>query len=357
MLANEPHQNQIRKETRWGDIMREAISSTHELQEFLGEEVSYTPYPIFIPRPFAQKIKEAGVDSPLWNQFIPNSKEVANKGLEDPIADHLYSKGNGIIHRYSNRILFSPTEICPIQCRYCFRKNELHQQDKIFKAKKAALKEYLRENSNIEEVVFTGGDPLVLSDEKLRNYLDMLLEVPSIKMVRFHSRTPVILPERLDSSLLRLLEEYAYKFDLLSLVIHTNHTSEWSPLFLKKLQLLRILPINLLSQSVLLKGVNDDAQELATLFKMLVLNGVSPYYLHHPDPVKGATHFQISLKEGREIYHQIKQQVSGFLLPHYVVELPNGKGKALAFHSQNMNDQKQWLDKNGNWTLGPEDSL
>jgi len=331
--------------------MREAFTSTHELEVFLNTKISETNYPLFIPRAYAQKIKEAGVNSPLWRQFIPHQSESNQAGLEDPIADHLHAKGHGIIHRYSNRILFSPTEVCPIQCRYCFRKNELHKHDDIFKAKLSALETYLHENPQVEEVIFTGGDPLILSNQKIANYLDALTDISSVRMIRFHSRTPVILPERIDESFIQLLKKYANKFDLLSLVIHTNHTSEWSPMFLKALQKLRALPIHLLSQSVLLKGVNDDPEELALLFKMLVFNGISPYYLHHPDQVKGTSHFQLSLEEGRKIYHQLKQRVSGFILPHYVVELPNGRGKALAFNSQQFTESEKWVDKDGKWVF------
>ena len=333
----------------WSEQMREAFTELNQLEEFLGLKLSPTPYSIFIPRSFALKIKESGKDSPLWRQFIPSDLENESQGLADPIADHLYSKGDGIIHRYPNRILFSPTEICPIQCRYCFRKNELHQRDDIFKAKLSSLKRYLEENPAVEEVIFTGGDPLILSNRKIENYLKELSQIKSLKIIRFHTRTPVILPERLDQEFMNLIEKYAHKFDLLALVIHTNHTSEWSPLFLKKLQLLRTLPLHLLSQSVLLKGVNDDSEELSVLFKMLVLNGVTPYYLHHPDPVKGATHFQLSLPEGRRIYHELKKRVSGFMLPHYVVELPEGKGKALAFNSQGFESSGKWIDKDGDW--------
>ena len=333
----------------WSEQMREAFTTLSQLEEFLGLKLSPTPYSIFIPRSFAQRIKESGKDSPLWKQFIPSDLENHSQGLEDPIADHLYSKGDGIIHRYPNRILFSPTEICPIQCRYCFRKNELHQKDEIFKAKLGSLKKYLKENPQVEEVIFTGGDPLILSNQKLGHYLEELSQISSLKIIRFHTRTPVILPERLDEGFMELIKKYAYKFDLLALVIHTNHTSEWSPLFLKKLQSLRILPIHLLSQSVLLKGVNDDSEELSLLFKMLVFNGVTPYYLHHPDNVKGAAHFQLSLSEGRRIYHDLKKRVSGFMLPHYVIELPNGSGKALAFNSQSFESSGKWIDKDGDW--------
>ncbi len=338
----------------WSQEMRQAITTTSQLEAFLEQEIPHTQYPIFIPLNFAKKIKESGIGSPLWNQFVPSLLENNPQGLEDPIADHEYSKGNGIIHRYENRILFSPTEVCPIQCRYCFRKNELHQQDEIFRAKTNALCDYLIKNPHVEEVIFTGGDPLILSNSKFESYLETLSQIKTIKLIRFHTRTPVILPERIDSSFMKLMEKFSRRFDLISLVIHTNHTSEWSPLFLKKLQILRKTNLNLLSQSVLLKGVNDDPEDLALLYKMLVINGVTPYYLHHPDPVKGATHFQIELRKGREIYHQLKQRVSGFMLPHYVVELPEGSGKALAFNSQNFNASGKWIGKEGEWTNGPE---
>jgi len=349
MPVNKILKKKKKNQSLWNNLMREAFTSTAELETFLEQKLTQTQYSIFIPRPYAQKIKDAGVGSPLWLQFIPNPDELNNTGLKDPIADHLYSKGHGIIHRYSNRILFSPTEVCPIQCRYCFRKNELHKQDDIFKAKISALKSYLIENPQVEEVIFTGGDPLILSDQKIANMLDVLAAISSVRMIRFHSRTPVILPERIDDSFIKLLKKYAYKFDLLSLVIHTNHTSEWSPSFLLALQKLRTLPIHLLSQSVLLKGVNDDPDELAILFKMLVINGVTPYYLHHPDQVRGASHFQLSLEQGRKIYHLLKQKVSGFVLPHYVVELPQGRGKALAFNSEKFEAGKKWIDKDGLW--------
>ncbi|MAF78095.1 MAG: lysine 2,3-aminomutase [Halobacteriovoraceae bacterium] len=348
-----PSSHETKNYPTWMQIMKEAITSTKELETFLETSLTQTPYSLFIPRPFAQRIKEAGIDSPLGRQFIPHAKENIKDGLEDPIADHLYSKGNGIIHRYRNRILFSPTEICPIQCRYCFRKNELGQQDDIFKAKRKALEQYLQEHPEVEEVIFTGGDPLILSNSKIDQYLHSLANISSVKMVRFHSRTPVILPERIDNDFIQLISRYSLKFDIVSLVIHTNHTSEWSPLFLRKINQLRALPINLLSQSVLLKGVNDQVDDLVLLFKMLVINGIRPYYLHHPDPVKGATYFQLSLEEGRKIFHQLKKRVSGFILPHYVVELPNGKGKALAFNSQNFNSDGKWIDKDGEWIENP----
>lgn len=338
MLTHEPFS------PRWEDDFRQSIRSSHELETWTSESTAETPYPLFLPRPFLSKILAAGKNSPLWKQFIPDEKENHEQGELDPIGDERHSKGFGIIHRYKNRILFSPTEVCPVLCRYCFRKNELHQDKDIFKANLERALEYVRSNPQVEEVIFTGGDPLILSDAKIETLLKSFSQIPSIKMVRFHSRTPVILPNRMTPKLIKLLEKYTSRFSLLSLVIHTNHLSEWSPEFLRSLEALRKTPVNLMSQSVLLKGVNDNVEDLAILFKMLMTNGVRPYYLHHPDPVKGGSHFLLSLEEGRDIYSALKSSLSGFILPRYVVELPEGEGKAFAFQSQNA---QGWLNHEG----------
>ncbi len=317
----------------WQQDFRLALKSLTDLEEYFEVGFPQTPYSQFIPRPFALKIKNAGEGSPLWRQFLPADEESEDGGLVDPIADEHYSKGKGIIHRYKNRILYTPTEVCPIQCRYCFRKNELLQNSDVFKNNLEVAINYLENNPQVEEVILTGGDPLVLANHKIEQILEAFSKVPSVKMIRFHTRTPIILPNRLDDELLDLLKRYAHKFTILSLVIHTNHLSEWTPEFLYALQKLRPLGINLLSQSVLLKGVNDNWLDLKVLFSSLVANGVNPYYLHHPDPTKGAMHFMLSREEGELIYKKLKEESSGFLLPHYVVEQPNGAGKIFALNS------------------------
>lgn len=318
--------------SRWQKDFQESLKTTQEVKEFLKLEypLAETPYPLFIPRPFASKIKKAGIDSPLGRQFLPSFEENAPQGLEDPIADDIHSKGNGIIHRYKNRILFTPTEVCPIQCRYCFRKNELHKGMETFKAHLNKAVIYLKEHSEVEEVILTGGDPLILSDEKLEVLFSAFSQVSSIKMIRLHSRTPVILPNRITPTLLALFRSFEERFHAITLVIHTNHLSEFTPEFLFALSLLRKTKVQLLSQSVLLRGVNDDWEDLRALFMGLYRNGVRPYYLHHPDPVKGGMHFMVSREEGAKVYRELKSNISGVLLPHYVIETENGGGKTFA---------------------------
>lgn len=315
--------------TSWKEDFKNALRGHEDLENFFEESFPQTGYPLFIPLPFAQKIKEAGLDSPLGRQFLPAKEELIQDGLIDPIADFKHSKGHGIIHRYSNRILFTPTEVCPIQCRYCFRKNELHQNLDIFKSNLLGLKAYLKEHPEVEEVILTGGDPLVLSNSKVYDLLDALSQMKTVKMIRFHTRTPIILPNRINSGLVEVLNHFNKRFMAISFVIHTNHLSEWSREFLYGLDRLRKTQTHLLSQSVILKGVNDNKEDLKVLFNSLYTRGVRPYYLHHPDPVRGGTHFMISKEEGKELYLAVKKEVSGVVLPHYVYEQDEGAGKML----------------------------
>jgi len=189
------------------------------------------------------------------------------------------------------------------------------------------IEKYLHDHSEIDEIIFTGGDPLVLSDSKLKHWLDFFKSISSIKIIRFHTRMPVIIPHRVDNDFCNLIESYTRHFDQIIFVIHSNHTDEWSEGFDEACKKLNKLPITLLSQSVLLKEVNDNALLLKDLFYGLSKRGIHPYYLHHPDPVKGAMHFTISLEKGYSIYSELKKIVSGWALPKYVLETPNGGGK------------------------------
>lgn len=318
----------------WKVDFKNSIQTYEDLEAATGRAFPRTPYSLFIPRPFLNKIEAAGWDSPLGKQFLPQEEECGLEGQEDPIGDDIHSKGFGIIHRYKNRVLYSPTEICPIQCRYCFRKNELGQKSPVFKSQLEMAIEYVKDHPEVEEVILTGGDPLILGDAKLEFILESFANLKQIKLIRLHSRTPIILPNRINQDLIQLFRRIEAKVQILSLVIHTNHISEWSPEFLRSLHKLRAEPIHLLSQSVLLKGVNDDVDSLKTLFMNLVSWGVQPYYLHHPDDVRGAQHFRLTLLEGRRIYRDLKANLSGFLLPKYVIELPEGNGKALAYSDE-----------------------
>lgn len=337
---------QIAQPSSWQDQFRDSIRTTKELAEFLNTEIPETNYPILIPKDFAFKIKMKGPDSPLWKQFVPQKLERNQTGHSDPIGDQVHAKKNGIIHRYKNRLLFNPTTVCPVNCRYCFRKNELFGQTDIFKSSLEKLCEYLLENPKVEEVILTGGDPLILSNDRIENILKVLSMISSVKYIRFHSRTPIIFPNRLNDGLANIFNKYSSIFETISLAIHTNHIEELSEQL--KFNLKKFYKVNLLSQTVLLKDINDSPFELATLFRELNKINIRPYYLHHPDIVKGAMHFHMPLIEGRKIYGKLRELLPGWLIPNYVVDSPDGTGKVNAYNPESLEFSGQMLDRFNN---------
>lgn len=281
-------------------------------------------YPRLIPKDYEIHIKEMGSPDSLTLQFYPNESELSQNGFFDPIGDQLKSPTQKIIHRYKNRVLLTPTIACPINCRYCFRKNELLTKDDLFKGEMEQALSYIKDHKEIEEVILTGGDPLMLSFSALEGLLIKIKDIKHIDYVRIHSRVPIISPERLNQKVISLLKE----FDI-TLIIHTNHVDEFN--FKNKELIESLKGLRLFSQSVLLKGVNDSQQDLVSLFKTLTKLGVTPYYLHHPDQAQGTEHFWISLDEGKDLYAKLQDQLSGWMIPKYVIDSPDGSGKVSVF--------------------------
>ncbi|MDO9183661.1 MAG: KamA family radical SAM protein [Bacteriovorax sp.] len=321
----------------WQTEFKDALRTNEDLEQFFEKTFPKTQYPLFIPKTFAEKIKIHGPNSPLWKQFIPHNDEVENKsGRYDPIGDITHSKGNQLIHRYQNRVLFTPTTICPVLCRYCFRKNELAEKDEVFNQNFAEAKNYLRANPQINEVIFTGGDPLILSNEKLAGFIQDFAELESIKYIRFHSRTPIILPSRIDEGLLAVLISAKEMFTRSMLMIHVNHGDELDAEIVEAIKLLTDAGIEVFSQTVLLKGVNDSTEILAELFSRLADISVKPYYLHPPDEALGAMHFYMSLEAGRRIVQPLHDLLPGWALPQYVIDIPGGEGKIPALNPESF---------------------
>lgn len=335
----------------WKSDFQAAYKNSSDLYQFLGWDgpgpVVENQYPIFIPQGLAKKIKSQGKEGVLAKEFLPDGRELGDAGLADPIGDKEHFKAPQLIHRYASRALFTPTSICPVHCRYCFRKNELNASDELFEVNFAKTLQYLKDHCEISEIIFTGGDPLTLSNEKLETYLQAFSEIPSIKDIRFHTRYPVILPSRLDDGFKNLLQNYSAKFRTVSLAIHANHADEFDLESITKIQELSKLNIQLLSQSVLLKDVNDNLQALLDLFNQFISLKVRPYYLHHPDQVKGGLHFYLPLEQGRKLYGLLRTNLPGWALPHYVIDIPGGSGKVGAFNPETLGFSGQLLGLNG----------
>lgn len=348
------------KSQDWTSEFKLAFKHLRELYEFLQWELPAQLleverlYPVFIPRSLAKKIKEDGPTGVLAQEFLPVVRELAESGLEDPIGDKTFLKAPQLIHRYPSRALFTPTTVCPVHCRYCFRKNELQASDEIFQQDFEQTLSYLSNHPEISEIIFTGGDPLTLSSEKLYKFFQAFSMIPSIKDIRLHSRYPVIFPERIDEDLIRLFNDFSDKFRTITIAVHTNHIKEFNEKSFQAITKLSRTKVQLLSQTVLLRGVNDSTEDLLELFNLFLELKIRPYYLHHPDRVKGGMHFYLPLEEGRKIFHSLRKSLPGWALPHYVIDVPGGSGKISAFNPEDRKYSGQLMNLEGQTLSLPE---
>ncbi|MCC7305298.1 MAG: lysine-2,3-aminomutase-like protein [Alphaproteobacteria bacterium] len=268
-------------------------------------------------------------DDPVGKQYVPDIRELKILPDEspDPIGDNAHTPVKGLVHRYPDRVLLKLTHTCAVYCRYCFRKEMLGAGTAPLKdEERTAAFDYIRNDKNIWEVILTGGDPLVLSPRRIQEALDILCDIEHVKVIRIHTRVPIADPARITEDLCAALKRDKAVY----VAVHINHAQELTPEVERALASLRAADCVLLSQSVLLKGVNDDPTVLEDLFRRLAALRVKPYYLHHPDRAPGTSHFRVSLKRGREIVRRLVGRVSGICRPHYMLDIPGGHGKVPA---------------------------
>jgi len=256
-------------------------------------------------------------------QFVPDAREAETGGIADPIGDDAHRVGRGLTHRYPDRVILHATQTCEVYCRFCFRREKVGEEGTLPEADLQAALDYLHATPAVREVILTGGDPLVLSPRRLGDLMARLSAVPHLEVIRLHSRVPVVAPDRITPALLAALEVPQAVW----LVVHTNHADELTPAACAALRRLVSAGVPLLSQSVLLRGVNDDADTLEALFRALIRNRVKPYYLHHCDLARGAGHFRTTIAQGLAIMAALRGRLSGTALPAYVLDIPGGFGK------------------------------
>ena len=263
---------------------------------------------------------------PIAAQFVPSGAEleIANEERADPIGDERWAPVPGIVHRYPDRVLLKPTVLCPVYCRFCFRREVVGKQPAMLD--RSALDrafDYIRQRPEIWEVIVTGGDPFVLAPRRLTRIVRTLDDIPHVAVIRFHTRVPVVDPRRVKPPLVQALaaEKAVY------VVIHANHPRELTPQAREAITRLSRAGIPLLSQTVLLRGVNDDAAVLEALFRGLVAVRVKPYYLHHADLARGTAHFRTGIRAGQRLVRSLRGRVSGLCQPTYVLDIPGGYGK------------------------------
>lgn len=274
---------------------------------------------------FAALVDKGDPQDPIARQFTPSPQEgvAAPDDLADPIGDLAHSVQDCLVHRHPDRVLLVPTWACPVHCRFCFRRDRVGGKGPSDEQLAQAL-DYIRGHGEIREVILTGGDPLMLPPKKLQALLSNLADIPHVQSLRLHSRVPVAAPARITQGLARLLGRLKKP---VYLVMHVNHAREITPQARLGFDRLRQAGVPILSQSVLLKGVNDSVPALEALFTTLLAAGVKPYYLHHPDRVPGTGHLRLSLAEGRALIGALRPRLSGLAMPVYILDRPGGAGK------------------------------
>lgn len=265
-------------------------------------------------------------NGPIAKQFIPSLREltIAPNEQNDPIGDEIYKSVKGIVHRYPDRCLLMPVTVCPVYCRFCFRREKVGNGDETLNA--AELEnayQYIESHPEIWEVIITGGDPFILKPVSLKKIIQRLNSIPQVEIIRIHTRVPVVDSERINTELLEALQSDKPIY----ILIHANHPQEFTPLASIACKSLADAGIPLLSQTTLLQGINDDIATLSQLMRCFLKNRIKPYYIHHGDLAKGTKHFRTSIAHGQTLMRQLRGHFSGLCQPTYVLDIPGGHGK------------------------------
>ncbi|TBW56877.1 EF-P beta-lysylation protein EpmB [Marinobacter halodurans] len=281
---------------------------------------------IRVPRPFIQRMTYGDPDDPLLRQVLPLDAESrpAPGYVTDPLAEAEHTLQQGLIRKYRSRALLMVTGTCAVNCRYCFRRHFPYADNRLSPDARAEALATLHTSPEINEVIFSGGDPLAMNDNRLADWAADLAAIPHLKRLRIHTRLPVVIPQRVDDRLLAWLTRLPLQKVV---VVHINHPREIDDAVRLAMRRLQEAGVTLLNQSVILQGVNDDADTLAELSETLFAAGVLPYYLHAFDPVAGAAHFDVSDERARRLVRALLTRLPGFLVPRLVREIPGEASK------------------------------
>ncbi len=284
-------------------------------------------YAIAVTPAMAGLIDPTDPTDPIARQFVPDTRELDRRpeDRDDPIGDDAFSPVPGVVHRYADRALLKIVHACPVYCRFCFRREMVGPGGEALAG--AALERalgYLADTPAIWEVIVTGGDPFMLSARRVEALMRRLGEIPHVRIVRWHTRVPVVDPDRVTPAFVRALKAGG---KAVHVGIHANHPREFSPAARAAIARLADAGIALVSQSVLLKGVNADVETLEALMRVFVENRIRPYYLHHPDLAPGTAHLRLDIAEGQALMAALRRRLSGLAMPTYVLDIPGGYGK------------------------------
>ncbi|MFL9474505.1 EF-P beta-lysylation protein EpmB [Acinetobacter baumannii] len=331
--------NYLHQEQNWQSQLSDLITDPLELLNLLelstdqllsGAILASEKFKLRVPRAFVGKMNAKDPLDPLLLQVLPHHLELEEhpEFVTDPLGEEAANQLPGVLHKYKSRFLLTLTGACAVHCRYCFRRHFPYQENLPKNEDWLNIKNYIESNPDINEVILSGGDPLTLSNRKLALWLERLSSLKQVKILRIHSRIPIVIPNRIDEELISLLKNSRLR---IILVVHSNHASELDDFTCSKLLQLSEHHITVLNQAVLLKGVNDSAQTLTDLSYRLFEARVMPYYLHVLDKVKGAQHFDLIPSEIDAIYQDVLASLPGYLVPKLVREIAGEKNKTPLF--------------------------
>lgn len=316
----------------WKEVLSNAISSPVELANRLKIPLSAISneanrdFKLLVPEPYLQRIETGNCDDPLLKQILPQYSEmIPTAGFSsDPLEEDTFNPVPGLIHKYQNRVLLVSSTTCAINCRYCFRRHFPYSENRLSKEQWLKALDYIRQHTALNEVILSGGDPLVINDKQLNWLTGKLTDITHIKRLRIHTRLPVVIPQRVDHSFLSWLIALPLQKVV---VLHINHPNEIDTAVELAIRNIKQAGALVLNQSVMLAGVNDNAEILAKLSEKLFVAGALPYYLHQLDKVKGAAHFDIPPARVKEIYVELLASLPGYLVPKLVTEDPHQLSK------------------------------
>ena len=331
--------NYLHQEQNWQSQLSDLITDPLELLNLLelstdqllsGAILASEKFKLRVPRAFVGKMNAKDPLDPLLLQVLPHHLELEEhpEFVTDPLGEEAANQLPGVLHKYKSRFLLTLTGACAVHCRYCFRRHFPYQENLPKNEDWLNIKNYIESNPDVNEVILSGGDPLTLSNRKLALWLERLSSLKQVKILRIHSRVPIVIPNRIDEELISLLKNSRLR---IILVVHSNHASELDDFTCSKLLQLSEHHITVLNQAVLLKGVNDSAQTLTDLSYRLFEARVMPYYLHVLDKVKGAQHFDLMPSEIDAIYQDVLASLPGYLVPKLVREIAGEKNKTPLF--------------------------
>lgn len=296
-------------------------------EDFTKDLPARTLFPVFVPRPFLAKMAKNDPSDPLFLQVMCQQGEFLKVAgfSQDPLEEQHFP-APGILHKYHNRLLFMIKNSCGVNCRYCFRRHFPYGENKGSKENWLKSLDYIKSHEEIEEVIFSGGDPLMAKDHEWQFLIERLAKIPHLTRLRIHTRLPVVIPNRITADLCEILTRHRLQMVVVTHINHPNEIGEDLRLAMAKLN---NAGITLLNQSVLLKGINDDADILKALNDKLFSAGILPYYLHLLDKVEGASHFYLEDDKALSLYHALQAKSSGFLVPKLAREIAGRENKTL----------------------------